>query len=145
MAHAAEDVLADSHVREERIVLEEIAHVPLLRRKVYALLAVVEDDAVKLNVPGVRLLYPGDALERHTLAAAGGTEQTGHAVLRLKLRFKLKAAELFLYVHNKAHFFTLTFCLLSRRLTVRSTTVLMARFIMTQKNAPASSFVRQSW
>ncbi len=144
-AHAAEDVLPHGHVRKERVVLEEIAHVPLLRREVYALLAVVEDDAVKLNVSGVRLFYPGDAFERHALAAAGGTEQTGHAVLRLEPLFKLEAAELFLYVHNKAHLFTLTFCLLSRRLTVRSTTVLMARFIMTQKNAPASSFVRQSW
>ena len=83
-AHTAEDVLAHRHVRKERIILKKIADAAFLRREIDALPAVVEHNAVQLDVPLVGLFDAGHALERHALPAAGGSEQAGHAVLRLE-------------------------------------------------------------
>ena len=92
----------------------------------------------------VRALDAGDAFERHALAAAGGAQETGDAVFRFKGGVQAKAAEIPVNVNDQTHLFTAFFCLASRRFTVSSTTVLMARLTITQKKAPASSSVRQS-
>ena len=56
-----------------------------------------------------------------------------------------ESAELFSDIDEQTHAFTAFFCRASSMFTVSSTTVLMARFTITQKKAPASSLVRQSW
>ena len=142
---AAKDVLPHGHVGKQRVILEEVAHVPLLRREVDLLFRVEEHDAVELDMPAVGLFDAGDALERVALAAARGAEQAGDARVGLKSRVELKNAERFVDVNDQTHAFTAFFCRVSSRFTVSSTTVLMARLTSTQNMAPRSSLVRQSW
>lgn len=74
-ADAAPDVLQHRHVREEGVLLEEIPHPPLLRRKVDVLFTVEKCFAVEDDVSPVRRHNPGNAFERYALAAAGSAEQ----------------------------------------------------------------------
>ena len=108
------------------------------------LFGIVEDHPVQLDVAFVRLFDAGDAPESHAFAAAGGAKQTGDAVFRLKGDVQAEFAQVPADVHDQTHFATAFFCRFSSRFTVSSTTVLMARFTITQKKAPASSLVRQS-
>ena len=62
-------VLADRHVREEGVVLEDGVHVARVRRLPRDVFA-AEGDAA-----GVRLLEPGDHAQRRRLAGAGRAEQ----------------------------------------------------------------------
>ena len=145
-AQAAEDIGPHAHVGKERIVLKQIAHPARLGRQIDAALRIKEGHAVQHNSAPVRLLNAGDAFERHALAAAGSPQQAGDASVRFKGSMQLKVPQLLMNIHLKAHrFFTAFFCRSSSMLTVRSTAVLMARLIITQVKAPASSLVRQSW
>ena len=141
---AAEDILPHRHVREECVVLEQIADLPLLGREVDVLLGIIEHYAVQFDMPAVRFLDPGDALERKALAAAGGTQQAGDSVLRFEGHIQRKGTERSVDIDDQTHAFTAFFCLASSMFTVSSTTVLMARLIRTQNMAPLSSLVRQS-
>ena len=141
----AEDVLPHGHVREERVVLEEIAHAPLLRPEVHALFAVEERDAVELYMPGVRPLDARDAAERHALAAAARAEYAHYPLLGREGHVQLEIAEPLFYVNYKAHLRAPPLCFFSRRFTVRSTTAEMARFMSTHIVALRSSPVRQYW
>ena len=100
---------------------------------------------VQFDAAFVGLFDARDALERHALAAAGGAQQAGHAVFRREAHVKAERPQLLLNIHKKAHLATAFFCRVSSMFTVSSTTVEMARFTITQKKAPRSSLVRQSW
>ena len=143
-AQAAEDILAHGHVREKGVILEEIAHLALLRGQVDVPVCIEQRSPVQHDTPAVGLLDAGDALERHALAAAGRAQQAKHAAVRLKGDAQREIAQPLFDIDRKAHRFTAFFCLSSSMLTHSSTTALIARLIITQVNAPASSFVRQS-
>jgi hypothetical protein len=66
---AERDVLADRHMREQRIVLKDDVHVPLVRRQLRDVPACQED------APAVRHLEAAQDPERRRLAAAGRTEE----------------------------------------------------------------------
>ena len=70
------DVLADGHVREERVVLEDHAEAAALGRGGRDVLAVDED------APRVGRLEAGDQPQHRRLAAAGGTEERDDLALR---------------------------------------------------------------
>ena len=144
-AQTAEDVLQHGHVGKEGVILKQVAHPPFLSGEIDVFFGVEQHPAVQLDVALVRALDAGDAFEGHALAAAGGAEKAGDAVFRPEGRVQRKAAEIPVDIHDQTHLFTAFFCLASRRFTVSSTTVLMARLTITQKKAPASSSVRQSW
>ena len=57
---AAEDILGHRHVGEQGVVLEQVAHPPLLGRQVDALVRVEEHLAVQDDFAPVRPLNPGD-------------------------------------------------------------------------------------
>ena len=63
------DVLANGHVLERRVVLEDEADAALLRRLAR------DVHAVELYGSGLRLLEPGDDAQERRLAAAAGAEQ----------------------------------------------------------------------
>jgi len=69
------EVFADGHGGEERVLLEEVADFPLLRRQVDPLFGIEQHAAVEDDPPGVGRFDPGDAFERHALAASGSAEQ----------------------------------------------------------------------
>ena len=142
---AAEDVLPHRHVREQGVVLEEIAHLPLLGWEIDVLFRVKEHHAVQLDMAAVRFFDPRDAFEREALAAAGSAQQAGDAVFRLKAHVQREGTQGSVDVDDQTHAFTAFFCLVSSMFTVSRTTVLMARLISTQNMAPFSSLVRQSW
>ena len=141
---AAEYVLPERHIGKQGVILKKITHPALLGMKVYALSAVVEYHAVQLYVSAVRPFYACDALERHALAAAGGAQYARDSLPRLQLCGKAEGTKPLFYVNYKAHALP-PLVLRSSMLTMSSTTADMPRFTMTQKKAPASSFVRHSW
>jgi hypothetical protein len=63
-------------MREQGILLKEIARPPLLGAEVNAGLAVVKDTPVEDDAAFIGFLNTGDAFERQALAAAGGAEQS---------------------------------------------------------------------
>ena len=69
------DVLPDSHIGKQGILLEEIAGPPPLGRQVDSGGAVEEGDAVQLDSPFVWSHDSGDAPQRHGLSAAGGPKK----------------------------------------------------------------------
>ena len=71
---AGGDVLLHRHIGEEGIVLEQKAHVPLLRGQVDVPGRVEQHPAVEDDAPLVGGDHPGDAPEGHALAAAGGSQ-----------------------------------------------------------------------
>ena len=141
---ACTDVLLDRHVREQRVLLKQVADLAFLRRQVNLLVAVEQDAAVQLNVPLIRFDDTRDALERHALAAAGRSEQRHHFPLGGEVDFQVKISERFLDIHNQCHALRTPLSRFSSRLTASSTTAEMARFTTTHLNASASSFVRHS-
>ena len=82
---AAEDILPHGHVGEEGVVLEEVAHLSLLRLEVYTLLAVEKRDSVENNFALVGALYARYAAESHALSAAGWAEYAHYPVFGFKL------------------------------------------------------------
>ena len=106
---AAEDVLPHGHVREERIVLKQVADLPFLGRQVDVLFGVEQHRAVQLNMPPVRPFDAGNAFEGKALAAARGTQQTGDAVFGFKLGVQGKGPQPSRDVHDQAHAFTAFF------------------------------------
>ena len=141
---AAEYVLPERHIGKQGVILKKITHPALLGVKGYALSAVVEYHAVQLYVSAVRPFYARDALERHALAAAGGAQYARDSLPRFQLCGKAEGTKPLFYVNYKAHALP-PLVLRSSMLTMSSTTADMPRFTMTQKKAPASSFVRHSW
>ena len=98
-----DDILAYGHVREEGIVLEEIADPARLRREVDAPLAVVERAPVQQDLPAVRTFEACDALERHALAAARGAEEGEGCIGQCEIRRERKAAQTLFDVDDKLH------------------------------------------
>ena len=141
---AAEDVLSHRHVGEERVVLEQIAHAPRLRRQIDLFLRIEEHPSVERDAPLVGLFNARDALQGHALAAARSAEQGGDPPLGREAHVQREAAEPLADVDAQTHAFTAFFCRASSMFTLSSTTVLIARLISTQNIAPFSSFVRQS-
>ena len=109
-ADAALDVLGHGHVGEQGVLLEEVAYPPLLGRQVDMLVAVEQRLAVQHDAALVGGHDPGDALQGHALAAAGGTQQGHGALGRLELRAQGEAAQLLFDVHDQTH----AVCLLPR-------------------------------
>ena len=84
--------------------MEEIAHLPLLGRKIDALFVVKQHPAVQLNMPPVRGLHAGNALERQALPAAGGPQQAGHAALGREAHVQPEGAQILLNFSQQTHF-----------------------------------------
>ena len=82
---AAEDILLHGHIREQRILLEEVADPALLGWQVDLLLAVEEHPVAEHDAPLVGRHDTGDALQGHALAAARSAEQRRRLVRRFKL------------------------------------------------------------
>ena len=149
-ADAALDVLHHTHVGKQRVLLEEIAHPPLLRRKVDALFAVEQCFAVEHDAPPVRRHDARDALERHALAAARRAEQRHRAACRLKARAEREAAELFLDISDQAHALLLprpaaaSRFFFSSMLTTSRITAEIATFTSTHLSASSSLLICQS-
>ena len=139
-----EDVLLDRHVRKQSVMLEQIAHPPLLRRKVDPLCAVKKDAVVQDNAPAVRPLDSGDTAQGHALARARRTQQSQSFARRFELRAQSESIQPLLYLNTKLHRRTPRFSRCSSRLTASRTTAEMARLTITHRNASASSPVRQS-
>ena len=70
-----EDILPCGHVRKQCIVLEQISHAPLPRRQIDLLLRIEKHPAVQHDPAAVRLFNPGNACQRHALAAAGSAQK----------------------------------------------------------------------
>jgi hypothetical protein len=76
------DVGRHREVREERVVLEEQAHPPALRRHEGPVGAVEPGLAVEADEAAVRAIEAGDGAEHRGLAGAGGPEEHGHGARR---------------------------------------------------------------
>ena len=87
-AHTRQNILTDSHVREQGIILEHIARVPLLRDQIDLLRGVKQNSAAKRDGSLVRALDPGDTLESHRFAAPGRPQQREDPVLSLQICLK---------------------------------------------------------
>ena len=81
---AGGNILLDRHVGKQGVILEQIPHVPLLRRQVDLSLGIKQDFSVEDDAPLIGLLDARDAFQRHALAAAGGSEQSQNFIFRLK-------------------------------------------------------------
>ena len=141
---ACADVLLDRHVREQRVLLKQIADLSLLRRQVDLFVAVEQNAPIQFNMALIRPHDACDAPQRHALAAAGGTEQRHHFPLSGEVHFQVKITERFLDIHDQCHALRTPLSRFSSRLTASSTTAEMARLTTTHLNASASSFVRHS-
>ena len=130
---AAQDVFLHRHVREQGVVLEQIAHPALLRGQVDAARGIEQRFAVQHDAALVRRLHACDTFERHALAAAGRAQQAGDRVVGLKAGVQHKIAQPLADLHEQAHMpRTPLRCLRSSRLTVSSTAAEIARLTSTQ-------------
>ena len=144
-ADAAEDILLGGHGGEQRILLEQIADAAFLGRKINVRLVVEQCFAVEDDLPAVGPFDACDAFERHALAAAGRAEQGECFTVHLEFGAQMKAAEFFFNIDIQRHHarsFRRRAFLRSSILTASSTTVEMAMFTMTHRNASASLSVR---
>lgn len=145
-------ILLDRHVREESVLLEEVADMALPGRHIDVLLRVEEHPPVQDDAPLVGLHEASDSPERQALATARCSEK-GECLMRRgspEVHIELEAAEIFLYIDFERHYapFAALFWLRARpsnMFIASSTTVAIARLMRTQVRAPASSPVRQSW
>ena len=97
------DVLRHGHVGEEGVLLKEISHAPLLGRQVDVFPAVKEHLAVQFNVTPIRAENPGDALECHALAAAGGAQQRQGFVSGLEVGLEVEVPQALFKVNGQRH------------------------------------------
>ena len=72
-------ILPQRHVREERVVLENVAAGALLGAQVYMGLRVEENAVVEKNAAGVRRDEAGDGIEREGFAGTAGAIENGDA------------------------------------------------------------------
>ena len=141
----AEDILFYGHIGEQRIVLEQQPHAPLLRRQVDVLCAVEQHPPVQHDASAIRLYNACNAPQCHAFAAAGSAQQGGGGVAGGKGSTEGEAVQLFFNVDFKAHFRPPAFCFFSSRFTASSTTAEMTISTSTHRMAPSSSLVRHSW
>ena len=141
----AEDILFYGHIGEQRIVLEQQSHAPLLRRQIDVLCAVEQHPPVQHDASAVRLYDACNAPQCHAFAATGSAQQGGGGVAGGKGGAESEAVQLFFNVDFKAHFRAPAFCFFSSRFTASSTTAEIAISTSTHRMAPSSSLVRQSW
>ena len=78
------NVLPYGHIREQGILLKQIAYFSLLGRQVDFLLGVKQDSSIQNNPAPIRFLDTCNALERHALAAAGGSQQSQNFIFGLE-------------------------------------------------------------
>ena len=126
-------------------MLEEVAHLSLLQRKIDVLFSVKERLPVENNASPVGPLDTGDALERHALAAAGRTEQCEGLRLNCKIRAQMEVSEPLFNIHSQLHHtapFRLPFFRSSILTASSSTAAEIAIFTMTHLKASASLSVR---
>ena len=72
-------VLAQRHMRKQRVVLKHIAAIAFLRRQVHAGRGVVQDVVVQQDAAFIGLHESGDGIEHQRLARAAGAEEHRHA------------------------------------------------------------------
>ena len=84
-------IFAQSHVREQRVVLENIAAGALLRRQIDARSGIEEDAVVEQNAAGIGRDETGDGIERERLARAAGSIERGHAGRGFEFDVEVKA------------------------------------------------------
>src|SRR5450830_13930 len=71
-AQAEAHVLAHRQVREQRVILEQVSHVALLRRQIDAGGRIEQRTAIQADMPRVRRKQSGNRFQGHALAGAGG-------------------------------------------------------------------------
>ena len=81
VGQAEGDVLVDGHIRPERVVLEQEAHLALVGRDVDAERAVVHDAVADGDAAAGRRLEAGDHAKGRGFAAAGGAQQRDEGVV----------------------------------------------------------------
>src|SRR5262245_5613446 len=85
------EILAQRHVREQRVILKYISTVAVLRTEVHLRGPVVEDLVVEKDAPGIRNDKAGDAIECQRLARSAGPEQDSNACSGAQFDIKRKA------------------------------------------------------
>ena len=146
--HGRGDVLPHRHVGEQGVLLEQVSHPTPLGRQVDPGGAVIQGDAVQLDVPLVRRQDTRHTFEGHGLAAPRGSQQGQRLVPGLEPDLQPEIPQLLLNVHGERHYrpppFPARLCLASSRFTASRNTAEMAMFTSTQRRASASLSVRQS-
>ena len=97
------DVLRHGHVGEEGVLLKEISYAPLLGRQVDTFPAVKEHLAVQFDVTPIRAENPGNALECHAFAAAGGAQQRQSFVSGLEVGLEVEVPQVLFHVNCQRH------------------------------------------
>ncbi len=87
-------ILAQRHVRKQRVVLKNVAAVARLRRQVHARCAVEQDLVVKQDAAFVGAHESGDGIERQRFAGAARAEQHGESARRLEFDVEREAGRL---------------------------------------------------
>ena len=84
-------VLTQSHVRKQRVILEYITTIALLRAKVYAGGGVEKNLVVQQDSSLFGPRESGDTIERQSLAGAARSEEHGDSRTTLKINFQGKS------------------------------------------------------
>lgn len=92
-------ILAHRHIGKQGVILEQQSHMTILGPQIDVLLRIKKHLAVQLNISFVRLHNTRNTAERHALAAAGGSQNPGHPLRSLKLRFQPEISQLFSDIH----------------------------------------------
>ena len=85
------EVFAHGHVREEGVVLEDVAAGAFAREEMDFRAAVVEDAVAEEDASGVGLHEAGDGVEREGFAGAAGSVEDGDAGVRVELDVEAEA------------------------------------------------------
>ena len=88
---AEADVLAHRQMREQRVVLEHITHVALLRRQVDALRRIKQGAPRHAHMAGIGLQQAGNGLERERLARTRVAQQHHAAMFGAPLQLQMEA------------------------------------------------------
>ena len=99
------DVLPHRHVREQRVVLKQVACAALLRAHVDFSAAVKECPPVRDDFTAVRRFDARDHFERHAFTCAGGAENRDSAGAAAPFDLQVQALKLLLDVNGDRHGF----------------------------------------
>ena len=100
-------ILPHRHVRKQRVLLKEIAHLSLLRRYIYFSPGVKQHTAVECDPAGIRRLDSRDTFEGHALSAARRAKKSHTAAFQVKIHLQFKIFQLFSDVYCYRHLFYL--------------------------------------
>jgi len=95
-------VLQNRHMGKEGIVFKKIAHPAFLRRQVDPVFGIEKAAALQKDPSPVRPFDAGDAFEGQAFAGTRSAQKPKDRGLRFKAHLKMKTAEAFFNVHEKA-------------------------------------------